>query len=237
MPPRMHREIGTLHILPPPAPIMGKVPLKHRLLTHTGLAFNPTLTQPSLDLTPVQIVLTCGLTTVQPLLPKAPRAMSILSQKEEEQKVVERKGTAPVLLAQAGGRCRNMLLRDTVTADTTDILWESSRNLSCPCETQALLVLLHLPEMMRQQDDKNTMHPPIQILTGSTTNRSAGVHVRHKATEATAGLSSAMTAAGSWDFPCEKVSLQGRESRLGQTWIRLERGQGPPQEGEVGGEE
>lgn len=81
-------------------------------------------------------------------------------------------------------------------------------------------MLLHLPEMMRQQDNRNMMQPPTQILMGSTTNKSApmhaGVRIRRKATEATAGLGSAMKAPRSWNFLCEKASLQGVERRLGQ---------------------
>lgn len=77
----MHQEIRVLHIPPPPAPVMRKMPLNNKLQTHTRVAFSPTLTLPSLGLTPAQIAPTYDSTTVQLLLPKAPRAMSILPQK------------------------------------------------------------------------------------------------------------------------------------------------------------
>lgn len=63
-----------------------------------------------------------------------------------------------------------MLTHGSLPTDTADIFWRSSRKLGC--ETQTLLVFLHLPEVIKQQDNRNTVHPPTQMLMCSTKDRS-----------------------------------------------------------------
>lgn len=105
-----------------------------------------------------------------------------------------------------------MLLRGSLPVDSTDILWEPAGNLRWPRVTQVFLVLLHLPEMSRQQDNKKTVYLPTQRLMDSTPNSGepmrVGVHIWCKATEATAELGSAMRSPRRWEFLCEEVSMQ-----------------------------
>lgn len=117
-----------------------------------------------------------------------------------------------------------MLLHGSLPMDSTDILWESAGNLRWPRVTQVFLVLLHLPEMSRQQDNKNIVYLPIQMVMDSTTNRSepirAGVHTWCEATEATAELGSAMMTPRWWEFLCEEASMQGGRTKAEPGWAR-----------------